>query len=48
MDPGAGSLGIFTIAFARLFQVRLSYLSVNDCPAGVELPAGLEIEEKIL
>ena len=30
---------IFTVAFERLFQVKLGYVNVNDCSAGLEPPA---------
>ncbi len=33
-NPEAGCLRIFTVAFDRLFEVRLGFLVVNDCPAG--------------
>ncbi len=35
---------IFTIAFDRL--IRLGHLRVNDCPAGLEPPAGVKNRRK--
>ena len=46
LDPGAGFLRIFTVAFDRLFQVRLGQLNVNNCPAGLEPPRRGQKEEK--
>ena len=37
LNPGAWFLPIFTVCF---WKVRLSYLRVNDCPAGLEPTAG--------
>ncbi len=28
------------MAFNRLFEVRLGYIGLGDCPAGLELPTG--------
>ncbi len=44
LNPGAGFLRILTVAFDRLFQVRLvNDWGANDCPAGFKVgPAGLE------
>ena len=51
----SGFRRIFTAAFDRLFQVRLGYVNVNDCPAWlgnwpsrVRAPTqGLDIGEKL-
>ena len=42
---GSGRFGGVTGFFS---QKLLGYIRVNDCPAGLEPPAGLEIGEKLL
>ena len=41
-----GFLRIFTYTNDELFQVWLGYLKVNDCPAGLEPPAGARKRRK--
>ena len=50
LNPGAGFLRIFIVAFDRLFlgYFRFGLLRVKDCPAMLEPPQGLEIGEKLV
>ena len=37
---------ILKMAFDRLFYVRLGFIGLGDCPAGLELPTGARTRRK--
>ena len=41
-----GAIFILKMAFVRLFQVRLCYIGLGDCPSGLEPPAGARNRRK--